>query len=258
MSVVIRFSVAPVRSLALEHPTEILLTDSGVAEDRRFYLIDERGFLVDRVVVGRLAQAAAHTDPAAETLRITLPGGAVLEDQVRLGDPVETPLHGRVAIGHEVIGPWTEALSALAERPVRLIRTDRIGGTRRGNAASLVTQGSIDELARHAGVASVDGRRFRMLIDLDGTTAHEEDDWIGRRIAVGATVLLVTERDARCSITTQDPDTGERDLDTLRTILRYRGQMPDSKGAPKAMFGVLAEVVRPGLIRIGDEVHVLA
>jgi len=28
----------------------------------------------------------------------------------------------------------------------------------------------------------VDARRFRMLIELDGTDAHEEDSWIGTRI----------------------------------------------------------------------------
>jgi uncharacterized protein YcbX len=35
MSAVVRFSIAPVRSLALEHPTEIELSEHGVAEDRR-------------------------------------------------------------------------------------------------------------------------------------------------------------------------------------------------------------------------------
>ncbi|MEO8468862.1 MAG: MOSC domain-containing protein [Chloroflexota bacterium] len=258
MSAVVRLSIAPVRSLGLEHPEEILLTELGVAEDRRFYLIDERGYLVDRVVVGDLAQAAGHTDPDARTLRITLPGGEVLEGDVELGAPVETQLHGRIAVGHEVIGPWGEALSPLAGRAVRVVRTDRIGGTREGNAASLLSQGSLDELARRSGVSTIDSRRFRMLIDLDGMTPHEEDDWIGGRIAVGEAVLRVTARDGRCAITTQDPDTGERDLDTLRTILAYRGPMPDPKGAPKAMFGVLADVERPGRIRVGDEVRVLS
>ena len=257
MSSVVRFSIAPVRSLGLEHPTEIDLTPTGVAEDRRFYLIDERGFLVDRIVVGRLVQASAHTDAAGETLRIDLPNGTVLEGDIRLGEAVETPLHGRTAIGHEVIGPWAAALSPLAGRPVRLVRTDRIGGTRRGNSASLVTHGSLAELARQLGEASVDARRFRMLMELDGRVAHEEDDWIGGRIAIGETVLRIAERVARCAITTQDPDTGARDLDTLRTILSYRGPMPDSKGAPKAMFGVLAEVEQPGRIRLGDEVRML-
>ncbi len=257
MNAAVRFSIAPVRSLGLEHPDEIELTANGVAEDRRFYLIDERGFLVDRVVVGRLVQASGHTDPEGGTLRITLPDGAVVAGEVELGEAVETPLHGRVAIGHVVVGPWAAALEGLAGRPVRVVRTDAVGGTRRGNAASLVSHGSLGELARHAGVPSIDARRFRMLIELDGTTPHEEDAWIGHRIGIGTAVLAVTERDARCAITTQDPDTGERDLDTLRTILAYRGPLPDAKGRLNAMFGVLADVVEPGLVRLGDEVRVL-
>lgn len=257
MSRVVRFSIAPVRSLGLEHPSEIVLTEQGVAEDRRFYLIDDDDRIVDRLVVGKLVQVGAHTDPDGATLRLDFPDGTSIGGDVRLGAAVETPIYSRTGVGHLVEGPWAEALAPIAGRRVRLVRCDQVGGTRRGNSASLVSQGSLDELARQAGVDAVDARRFRMLIDLDGTVPHEEDDWIGHRIAVGEAVLEVTERDGRCAITTQHPDSGERDMDTLRTIIRYRGLMPDRSGAPKAMFGVLADVDRPGRVRLGDEVRVL-
>jgi len=251
---VARFSIAPVRSLGLEHPTEIDVTELGVLEDRRFYLTDEANRLVDRIVVGRLVQVAAHTDPEATTLRMTFPDGTVVEDEVRLGEAVETPIHGRTGIGHVVIGPWGEALAPIAGRPIRVIRCDRPGGTRAGNPTSIISDGSLRELASHAGVDEVDPRRFRMLIDLEGAKAHEEDTWVGCRIALGETILRVTKPDARCAITTQDPDTGERDLDTLRTIISYRG-LREGKHAD---FGVLADVERPGRIRVGDEVTVLS
>ena len=255
MSAVTRLSIAPVRSLGLAHPAEIDVTEQGVVEDRRFYLIDDAGRLVDRHGSGRLVQVATHTDPGGETLRLDLPDGTVVAGEIDLGEAVETPIYGRTAVGHVVVGPWAEALEEIAGRPVRVIRTDRPGGTRRGNPASLISQGSLDALSQAAGIGYVDGRRFRMLIELDGTAPHEEDGWIGRRIGLGSAVLRVTERDARCAITTQDPDTGERDLDTLREIIRYRGVMPDGQGAPKAMFGVLAEVEQRGRIRLGDEVR---
>ncbi len=54
MPTVARFSIAPVRSLGLEHPSEIDVTEHGVVEDRRFYLIDDGGRLIDRILVGRL------------------------------------------------------------------------------------------------------------------------------------------------------------------------------------------------------------
>ena len=248
-----RFSIAPVRSLALEHPDEIDITEVGVVEDRRFYLIDDRDRLIDRTIIGALAQIAAHTDPGATRLRLAFPDGAVLDQEVRLGDAVETPVYDRTAAGHVVDGPWSAALSAFTGRRIRLIRCDRPGGTRLGNPASLVSDGSLRELARHAGVEAVDGRRFRMLIELAGAEAREEDTWIGHRVAVGDAVLAVTKPDARCVITTQDPDTGTRDLDTLRTIIAYRG-LRDGKHVD---LGVLAEVVRPGRVRLGDEVTLL-
>jgi uncharacterized protein YcbX len=249
----VRFSIAPVRSLGLEHPEEIDITEVGVVEDRRFYLTDDANRLVDRLVVGELVQISSHIDPGGTRLRLAFPDGRILDDEVRLGDSVETPIHGRTAVGHIVDGPWAESLSAFAGRAIHLVRCDRPAGTRDGNPTSLVSDGSLAALAGHAGVASVDARRFRMLIELAGAEPHEEDTWIGRRIAIGDAVLTVTEPDARCAITTQDPDTGVRDLDTLRTLIAYRG-LRDGKYAD---FGVLADVERPGRVRLGDEVVVL-
>src|SRR6185369_14232675 len=154
------------------------------------------------------------------------------------------------------------ALEPFAHRRVLLVRCDKPGGTRIRedettvrNAVSLVSDGSLRELARQLEVPAVDGRRFRMLIELEGAAAHEEDGWIGEEIAIGSAVLHITKPDARCAITTQDPDTGDRDLDTLRTIIRYRGFRA---GDPerKIDFGVLGEVHAPGTISVGDAVRV--
>jgi uncharacterized protein YcbX len=253
MPTVARLSIAPVRSLGLEHPKQIDLTDIGVVEDRRFYLVDDTGRLVDRLVVGELVQVSAHTDRDATRLRMEFPDGTVLDDEIRLREPIATDVYGRTAVGRAVDGPWAEALSAIADRRIRLIRSDRPGGTRDGNPASLISDGSLRELARHAGVESVDGRRFRMLIEIDGAEAHEEDTWIGSRIKVGRAVLAITGPDSRCAITTQDPDTGVRDLDTLRTLISYRG-LRDGRHAD---FGVLADVAKPGKVKLGDKIQLL-
>ncbi len=254
MPSVARFSIAPVRSCGLEHPAEIDITQFGVVEDRRFYLTDDANRLVDRNMVGELVQIASHTDHEATRLRLEFPDGTVVDEEVRLGGPVETPIYGRTGVGHLVHGPWVEALSDFAGRTIRLVRCDQPAGTRAGNPTSIVSDGSLAELARRSGVDHVDGRRFRMLIDLVGAAPHEEDTWVGRRIAIGEAVLAVTLPDARCAITTQHPDTGTRDLDTLRTLIAYRG-LRDGKHAD---FGVLADVVQPGRVRLGDEVNVLA
>ena len=76
MPAVSRLSIAPVKGLALEHPAEIELTEQGVREDRRFYLVDDTGRLIDGLLAGRLVQVAAHIDPDGTHLRMTFPDGS--------------------------------------------------------------------------------------------------------------------------------------------------------------------------------------
>jgi uncharacterized protein YcbX len=59
-----------------------------------------------------------------------------------------------------------------------------------------------------------------------------------------------TKLDARCVITTQDPDTGHRDFPTLHVIRQYRGLHKGNK----LPFGMYAEVIRPGRVSVGDQI----
>jgi len=251
---VARLNIAPVRSLGLETRAEIDLGLDGVAEDRRFYVIDAGGRLVDQLTSGEMVQVGSWTNRDATTLRLTFPDGAVVEDEITLDGAIETHIHGRTAAGHIVEGPWAAALTDFVGRPVRIVRCDRVGGTRKAHPATLVSDGSIDALSAVLGVGDLDARRFRMLIELDGAQAHEEDTWIGCQISLGGAILRISAPVPRCAMTTHDPETGLRDYDTLRAIKEYRGQV-DGKDL---MFGVWGEVERPGVIRLGDEVRVLA
>jgi uncharacterized protein len=251
---VARLNIAPVRSLGLETRDEIDLGPDGVAEDRRFYVIDAGDRLVDQLTSGEMVQVGSWTNKDATHLRLTFPDGTVVEDEVRLDGAIETHIHGRTAAGHIAEGPWAAALTDFVGRPVRIVRCDRVGGTRKAHPATLVSDGSMDALGAVLGVGDLDARRFRMLIELDGAEAHEEDTWIGCQIGLGGAVLRISAPVPRCAMTTHDPETGLRDYDTLRAIKEYRGQV-DGKDL---MFGVWGEVERPGVIRLGDEVRVLA
>ena len=253
MPTVSRLSIAPVRSLGLEHREEIRLEEKGVLEDRRFFVIDATNRLIDQLIEGTLVQVKAWTDPDATVLRLTFPDGTVVEDTVELAEPIETAIHKRTGVGHVVVGPWGAALSDFLGREVRFVRCDQPGGTRIAHPASLVTDGSIEALAGVLGAGDIDARRFRMLIELEGGRAHEEDTWVGCRVALGDAVLRISAPVPRCAMTTHDPATGHRDLDTLRAIKDYRG-LVDGKDL---MFGVWGEVERPGTIRLGDRVQVL-
>ena len=115
-----------------------------------------------------------------------------------------------------------------------------------------MSEASVGRLAQEAG-QDVDGRRFRMLFTLDGCEPHEEDTWLGGLVRVGEAVVRVAVPVDRCAATTRDPDTGDRDLDTLRLIKSYRGQ----RDGKEIDFGVAAEVVEPGTVRVGDTVEPL-
>lgn len=250
-----RISIAPVKSLALQHPREVMLEDVGVRNDRVFYLADPRGRLVTGSALGRLVQVACDYDPQRERLRLDFPDGTTVEDTAStLGRPVQTDFYGRPADAHVVEGPFAGLLTAYAGRPVRLARVDRPGDGTDVHHLTLVSSESVAELGRQAGrQGDPDARRFRMLLEITGVAPHEEDTWDGRAVGVGRAVVRMVGQVPRCVVTTQDPATGLKDMDTLKTIHRYREPIhdEDGRGLP---FGMYAEVETRGTVRVGDEV----
>jgi MOSC domain-containing protein len=251
VATLVRISTTPVKSLLLHHPDELELEPFGVAGDRRFYLIREDGRLLAGLHHGPLALVRADWDPGPDRLKLTFPGGEVVEDDVRLAEPELTDFWGHRVRGRILSGPWAEALSGFAGRPVHLVKADAPAGGVDAEPLTLVSSESIAELARQAGLESLDGRRFRMLLEIEGCEPHEEDTWIGRRVRLGAALVDVTGPVPRCATTTRDPSTGERDFDSLRAIAAYRGK----RDGKKIDFGVYARVVQPGRVRVGDPVE---
>jgi len=247
---VTRLSVTPVKGLALHHPDAIELTPDGAAGDREFHLIDARDRLISLTKIGALLGARGEYDPALDRLTLRLADGARVSDEVRLGAPVATDFWGkRVVPGHVLEGPWTAALSELAGRSVRLVRAARLAYDY--HPVTLLGEASVAELARRSGLASVDARRFRMLIEFAGAPAHAEDGWDGRALRAGEALLRVGGPVPRCAATTRNPDRGERDLATVKLIKAYRG-LQESEDGLTANFGVYAEVLEPGAVRVGD------
>jgi uncharacterized protein YcbX len=112
---------------------------------------------------------------------------------------------------------------------------------------------SVAELASRAGLHDVDSRRFRMTIQFRGVAPHTEDTWRERRLRVGDAILRVGGPVPRCAAVTRNPDTGLVDLRTLHMINAYRGRQPNEFGEG-LNFGVYAEVLAPGTVRVGDRV----
>jgi MOSC domain-containing protein len=245
--------LSPVKSLGLASAERVTVTAGGIPGDRWFVLLDDKGELATLRKYGGLAKARSRFDPEQGTLELELADGRRVAATVNGGTPHTVEMFGRDVPGELLEGPWAEPLTELAGHPMRLLRVAEAGAGQDTYPMSLLSQESIDELASRNDLdPAPDPRRFRNTLLIEGAGPHGEDAWVGGRVRAGQAVLRIVERDVRCSLITRNPDTGERDLDTLRLIDAYRPR-PDRD----VCFGVYADVEQPGDVAVGDTVEPL-
>ena len=109
---------------------------------------------------------------------------------------------------------------------------------------SIINLASVAELENATG-APVHPLRFRGNIHVEGWPAWHEFSLLNSEIAIGPARLKVVKRIVRCAATEVDPDTGIRDLEIPRTLMKTYGH---------ADCGVYAEVIEGGEIAVGDPV----
>lgn len=257
MRTVVRINVTPVKGTMLHHPDRVELTANGMPQNRRFFLVDDNGELFSAPDLGPLVRVGADLSASDQRLVLAFPDGVTVDgDANALGDRLVVDFYGRPVEASAVLGPFSAALSDYAGRALRLVRSAREGDGSDVHHVSLMSRASVAALAAAAGHAGeLDARRFRMDIELDGCEAYEEDTWDGRRVRIGGAVVRVCGQIPRCVLTTKDPDTGEKDFDTLREIARQRPRIGGTGGLP---FGMYAEVETPGTVARGDEVAPLS
>lgn len=248
-----RIYIAPVKSLALSRVDRATITPAGIAEDRRFFIVDERGKLFTQRECGGLVRIEAAYRAEPEHLALRFPDGTRVEGAVRPGTSASGSFFGHWDVRGDVVdGDFGPALSTFAGQPLRLLRTAAPGAAYDAAAISLCSTASVEAFERAAGIAGRDERRFRPNVYVSGVDAHGEDAWIGGALGVGGATLRVLKRDSRCVITTHDPGSGEHDVDSLKVIASYRTDQPK-----EANFGIYASVITPGEVAVGDSVAVL-
>jgi uncharacterized protein YcbX len=247
-------SVTPVKGTRLRTVESIELGPTGARGDRRFYVIDDRGRMVNGKVVVTLQTVIADWNEDTRELVLTFPDGGRAAGLVNGGRTVATTFFSQARDAIVPDGPWSDALSEHFGRPLRLVRTDSAVDRGPDGAVSLISSASVSRLAEVAGCDGVDARRFRMLIEIDGLRPHVEDGWVGRQIRVGDAELFFHGHVGRCAVTTRDPDTAERDLPTLDLLRSYRGELDTTEPLP---FGIYGEVLRGGRVAVGDPVQPL-
>ena len=246
-------SHCPVKGLAVRQLDQCELTEAGITGDREFFLVDENDLLVNSKGLGALQQIVPRYDREAGSLTLAFPDGRTVSQDVAFNGSLGARFWSDIVDVRVVDGPWSEAISDFAGRDLRLVgASGPAPDRRRSGAATLLGTGSLQALGRALGVDEVDERRFRMNFGIEGLREHGEDEWLGRRVRLGEAIVVPQGNVGRCAVTTQNPDTGSPDLDTLKALAAYRRVIESTEPLP---FGVYAAVAQPGRLRVGDTVE---
>jgi uncharacterized protein YcbX len=241
----------------------------GLAGDRRWLLVDERGRFVSQREEPAMARVVVRFGDGVMTA--CAPGRCAISVPVpcgRTGTEMRRVTVWSSTLSAAAAGPAADAwFSDFLGRAVYLVYLD--DPTRRavdpaygaaddvvsfadGYPLLLTSTGSLDELNRwlvEDGDQPVPMNRFRPNVVMAGTGPWAEDDW--RRISIGAVTFRVVKPCGRCVVTTTDQVTGEVGGQPLRMLGRRRrlGRM--------LVFGQNMIPDAPGIIRVGDPVEVL-
>jgi hypothetical protein len=193
-----------------------------------------------------LARLHVRFDEKAFRLQISL-GPSVLVDEVL--NPEGRKRIGTILADY-VLKLGENPLTGHPERlPLRVIgdgRAPRFHDEEAGRV-TLHGRGSLQAL-QAALETEVSELRFRSNIAVDGLGAWEEQNWVGRKIRIGAVEFDVVKPKTRCLATHANPKSGERDMPILTTLTQKIGQENPTFAVAMLPSGA------GGQIRVGDPV----
>ena len=253
----------PVKSMQGEELNATEVTATGVLGDRRFAVVDQAtgkvaGAKNPRKWPGFFQFRAAYVEPpvAGESLpavRVSLPDGtSARSDEAALPKLLSAALGRDVSIaGAGEPGSAPATAEGYEPDDDAVIEFDLPSGTFVDCApVHLVTTATLDRLRSLYPAGRFEARRFRPNIIVatgPSVAGFAENDWVGRTVAIGDSVLLrVFVPTGRCVMTTLPQFDLPKDAGILRTAAQHNN----------AAVGVYAEVVRGGKIRCGDPLTV--
>lgn len=169
-------------------------------------------------------------------------------EEITLTHPAQSPITIHPERDSARLLDWVKPL--MPEERAQSARVVRVPG--RGMTDTDYPSVSLANLASNEALSDIiktdlSPLRWRANFWLDGLKPWEEFDLIGKPLQIGAAQLEVVEPIKRCLATTSNPDTGERDADTLGGL--------NSLGHQN--FGIYARVLQGGEIKLGDTLQVL-
>ena len=262
----------PVKSLGGISVPSASLDALGLVGDRRFLVIDESGRFLTQRTLPRMALIATALDATHLTLSTSASASVRIP---RASDPA-APLRtvsvwqSKNLLAEDCGEPAATFLSDFLNTRCRLVR---IGPTfhrpipkpsaRSGDTVTFAdshpllvigesTLADLNDRLLARGAAALPMDRFRPNLVVAGAPAFAEDTWPRLRIG-GTAVFRAGGPCARCTITTTDQATGERDgPEPLRTLASYRR---DAADPTDVNFGQnLIHETKSGTLTVGDAV----
>jgi uncharacterized protein YcbX len=260
LSQIFIYPIKSARGIAVnETPVDI----TGPLRDRRWMLIDNDGLFLSQRKLARMALISPHFE--GEDLVVDAPNMPPLFIRSWTGEGDWIPVQlwqDQLQLPHPN-SEYSEWFSSYLGQSCRLVylpptvvrpveppynNSDWRVSLADGYPLLLVTQASLD-LLNECLPAPVTIERFRPNLVIAGAAAHEEDRW--RRLRIGSVEVALVKPCARCSIVLVDPSTGERGIEPLKTLARYR------RKPQKVLFAQNALITAPGLLQTGLPVEVL-
>lgn len=253
----------PVKSLRGISLQRAPVDSRGIHYDRHWMVVDAAGKFVTQRQYPRMALVRTALTPGG--LRLSAPGMPDLE--VAFEPPEASAITVRVW-GDQCLArsagvapaDWLSRYLGMdcrlcfmpeqTERPVDpayAAPQDRVGFAD-GFPFLLISQASLDDLNGRLDEA-LPMLRFRPNLVVAGCEPYAEDGW--RRIRIGELTFRVAKPSSRCVIPTIDPETGEKGVEPLRTLNRYRRE------GNKVYFGQNLLHDGPGELKLGATVEVL-
>lgn len=264
MATVTELRCYPIKGCAGIAVEQAELTAAGLTHDRAFMVVDEDGVFRSQ----RRDRALATVRPSVSTdggrLTLEAPGVEALTVPVDTEGPRRpVELFGAPFRGIDQGDAAAAWLSEVLGAHGRLVRVppehDRVtdglvpgtSGYADSCAVHLLSRESLDDYNARTGEPPLAADRFRPNIVVTGwTEPHTED--LARRLTIGGAELAYAKLAVRCAVTLVDQSTGAKaGPEPLRTLARYRRAADGG-----VVFGAKFAVLRPGTLRVGDELAV--
>ncbi|MGI2035665.1 MOSC domain-containing protein [Rhizobium panacihumi] len=258
------------RGIAL---TQAEITATGIPGDRVMMLTGPDGHFFTQRELQALAQVKAAPVDASGTTRLAMEGKGELDIVFDTTDRRLDVVVWKSNVSAQLAADTVNAtLSEWLERDVRLVFfDDRASRTATAEWAGdnspvtfadgyqvlVTTTGSLAALNANMadnGEQPVGMERFRPNIVIDHDEPWAEDNWAA--IEIGGIRFDLVKPCARCIMTTQDQQTGSRDVPSPMSAMG-RIRMSGDRRVPGPLFGWNAVPRSTGKVNLGDTVKIL-